>query len=115
MWNPNPPPPPQAPQPPGQPHQPQYSYQPYQPPYQPQSHGLPSNAAAKPLAIVGIVLGVVAALLFPPLFGPAGLICGGIAFALGEKRLGVIAMVVAGACTMIGMALGFLVMTLFSG
>jgi hypothetical protein len=48
------------------------------------------------------------------LFGPAGVICGGIAFAVGEKRLGVIAMV-AGACTVIGMALGFLVMALFSG
>jgi hypothetical protein len=114
MWNPTPPPP-QAPQPPPQPEHPYQPYQPPQQPYQQQTHALPSNAAAKPLAIVGIVLGVLAALLLPPLFGPAGLICGGIAFALGEKRLGVIAMVVAGACTVIGMALGILVFALFSG
>jgi hypothetical protein len=103
MWNPTQPPPQAPPTSPSQLHQP------------PPTNALSSNAAAKPLAIIGIVLGVIAALLLPPLFGPAGLICGGIAFALGEKRLGMIAMVVAAGCTMIGMTLGFLFAVLLNG
>ncbi|MFP8884163.1 hypothetical protein [Streptomyces barkulensis] len=73
-------------------------------PYQPQPQPNPSNT----LSIVGIVLGCVAFLFCPPLFGIAGIICGAIATSKGE-RLGKTALGVSIAGLVVGMILGFVV------
>lgn len=62
------------------------------------------------LSTVGIILGAIAFLLFPILFGPAGLICGAIAKSKGEPRA-VVALVVSGCGLVLGMLLGVLVWT----
>jgi hypothetical protein len=59
-------------------------------------------------SIIGLICGGIAFLFFPIIFGPAGLILGGIGMSRGEK-LAVRAMVVSGAGFVLGMALGFLV------
>ena len=60
------------------------------------------------LSIIGIVCGVVAVLIAPIIFGPAGLILGGIAKSRGE-RLSTIALIVAGVGMVLGFVLGALV------
>ena len=77
------------------------SYQPQYPPPAPQNQ---SNV----LSIVGIVLGAIAFLFCPPLFGLAGIICGAVARSRGE-RLATAALVVSAAGLVIGMVLGYLV------
>ncbi|GAA2449551.1 hypothetical protein [Streptomyces macrosporus] len=79
-----------------------YPHQPYQP--QPPK---PSNT----LSVVGIVLGCIAFLFCPPLFGIAGIICGVVANSKGE-RLGGTAIGVSVAGLIGGMLLGFV---LFQG
>ncbi|MFH0241817.1 hypothetical protein ACGRHY_05105 [Streptomyces sp. HK10] len=78
---------------------PNYPNQPYPPQPQPPN---PSNT----LSIVGIVLGCVAFLFCPPLFGIAGIICGAVANSKGE-RLGKTAIGVSVAGLVGGMILGF--------
>lgn len=53
----------------------------------------------------GIILGAIAFLFFPIICGPAGLILGGIAMSKGESRA-VVALIVAGAGTVVGFILG---------
>jgi hypothetical protein len=84
---------------------PNFPNQPDQP--YPQQQPNPSNT----LSIVGIVLGAVAFLFCPPLFGVAGIICGAIAKSKGE-RLASIALGVSIAGLVIGMLIGLL---LFEG
>ncbi|WP_031508884.1 hypothetical protein [Streptomyces megasporus] len=84
-----------------------YPNQPY-PPHQQQPN--PSNV----LSIVGIVLGCVAFLFCPPLFGIAGIICGAIAKSKGE-RLATAALGVSIAGLVGGMILGFVLFQGMSG
>ena len=60
------------------------------------------------LSTAGIILGVIAFLFLPIVFGPAGLICGAIAKSKGEPKA-VVAMIVSGAGLVLGMILGVLV------
>lgn len=75
---------------------------------------IPSFVAPTPstpgngLSTVGIILGVIAFIFFPIVFGPAGLICGAIAKSKGEPKAGV-AMAVSAAGLVVGMILGALV------
>ena len=59
-------------------------------------------------SIIGLICGAVAFLFLPVVFGPAGLILGGIGKSKGES-LAVRAMIVSGAGLILGMILGFLV------
>ncbi|WP_410535894.1 hypothetical protein [Streptomyces sp. KL2] len=77
---------------------PNYPNQPYPPQPQPPN---PSNT----LSIVGIVLGCVAFLFCPPLFGIAGIVCGVIANSKGE-RLAKTAIGVSAAGLVVGVILG---------
>ncbi|GAA2411107.1 hypothetical protein GCM10010420_44970 [Streptomyces glaucosporus] len=78
-----------------------YPNQPYPPQPQP-----PNNSNT--LSIVGIVLGCVALIFCPPLFGIAGIICGAIAKSKGE-RLAMAGILVPAAGLVLGMVLGFVV------
>lgn len=63
------------------------------------------RTAGNGLSTAGIILGAIAFMFFPILFGPAGLICGAIAKSRGEQRA-VIAMVVSACGLVIGMIIG---------
>lgn len=60
------------------------------------------------LSTIGIVLGAIAFVFFPILFGPAGLILGAVARSRGESRA-VTAMVVSGIGLVVGMILGAII------
>ncbi|GAA4698428.1 hypothetical protein [Nocardioides nanhaiensis] len=68
----------------------------------------PQTNQSNVLSIIGIVCGVVAVLFFPIVFGPLGLILGGIGKSRGEK-LSTIALVVAAVGMVVGFLLGALV------
>lgn len=72
------------------------------------------SGSARTMSIIGIVLGVVALLLFPIIFGPIGAVLGFIAYAKGDKPLGMYVGVGCIAATIIGMALGALVFSSMS-
>ena len=74
------------------------------PTFVPPSPSTPGNG----LSTVGIILGALAFIILPIVFGPAGLICGAIAKSKGESRA-VVAMAVSGAGLVVGMILGALV------
>lgn len=61
-----------------------------------------ASSSSKGFSIGAIVCGIVAVLILPIVFGPVGLVLGGVAKKRGE-RLSTIALVVAG----VGMVLGF--------
>lgn len=82
----------------GQPPQPYYGHVP-QPPYAP-----PHNDA-NTLSIIGIVLGAVAFVFCPVLFGPAALVLGGVGMSR-KERLAPVALAVGGAGLVVGVALG---------
>ena len=63
------------------------------------------RTAGNGLSTAGIILGAIAFLVFPIIFGPAGLICGAVAKSRGEERA-VIAMVVSACGLVIGMIIG---------
>lgn len=93
----------------------QAPYNPYaQAPYAPQPnawipYGQPP--AGNGLSIAGIICGAIAFLFFPVLFGPIGLVLGGVALSRKEPKA-TIALAVAGTGTVVGMILGILA---FSG
>ena len=66
-----------------------------------------TTSSSNVLSIIGIVCGVLAVLVYPILFGPVGLIFGGIAKSKGE-RLSTVALVVAGVGMVIGVVVGAL-------
>ena len=68
----------------------------------------PGTAAGNRLSTIGIVLGAIAFVFFPIVFGPAGLILGAVAKSKGE-RLAVTAMVVSAAGLVVGMILGAII------
>ena len=70
--------------------------------------GQPTAGSSNVLSIIGIVLGGIAFLFCPILFGPAGLILGGIAMAK-KERLAVVALIVSACGTVVGFVLGYLV------
>ncbi|OEV05984.1 hypothetical protein AN216_00905 [Streptomyces oceani] len=61
------------------------------------------------MSILGIVLGGVAFLFLPPLFGIAGLICGVVAHSRRERLAGTAVGISVGGLVL-GMALGFMVL-----
>lgn len=61
-----------------------------------------ASSSGRVLSILGFVFGAIAVLFVPILFGPAGIVCAGIATAKGD-RLGKPALVVA----IVGMIVGF--------
>jgi hypothetical protein len=67
------------------------------------AEGPPYPNVGRKVAIAGIILGIAAFLLVPPLFGLGGIACGGVAIAKHERRLGVVAIVVA----LVAATLGF--------
>lgn len=67
-----------------------------------------ATGSSNVLSIIGIVMGGIAFLFCPILFGPAGLILGGIAMAR-KERLAVVALIVSGCGMVVGFVLGFLV------
>lgn len=79
------------------------------------SYGGPSGYQGQPpksgntLSIVAIVCGVVAVLILPIVFGPIGIICGGIAVSR-KERLGKVGLGVAIAGMVVGFAIGVLVL-----
>jgi hypothetical protein len=83
------------------PHQAQ-GYQPYGPA---QYGGTAGRNDSNTLSTIGIVLGAIAFVFFPILFGPAGLVLGAVARSRGERRA-VTAMVVSGIGLVVGMILG---------
>jgi membrane protein DedA with SNARE-associated domain len=81
-----------------------------QQPFAPQ-YTVPRPTSASPgngAAITGIICGVIAFLFLPPLFGIAGLVCGGIAMSKRES-LAPLALIVSGIGLVVGMILGYLV------
>ncbi|MGH3444969.1 MAG: DUF2510 domain-containing protein [Nocardioidaceae bacterium] len=68
----------------------------------------PAQSTSNTLSIIGIVCGAVAFLFCPILFGPAGLVLGGIGKSKGE-RLSTVALVVSGLGLVVGIILGVLV------
>lgn len=71
----------------------------------PTAHPAAAANPANTLSILGIVFGGIAFLLFPVLFGPAGLILGAVGLTKGEK-LAPVALAVAGAGLVVGIVLG---------
>lgn len=68
------------------------------------------NPAARTMSIIGIVLGVIALLLFPIIFGPIGAVLGFIAYAKGDRPLGMFVGVGCIVATVVGMILGAVVL-----
>lgn len=68
------------------------------------------STSARTMSIIAFVLGAVAILLFPIIFGPIGAVLGFIGFAKGD-RLGLWAGVFCIAATIVGMVLGYLVLS----
>lgn len=68
----------------------------------------PARATGNTLSIIGIVCGVVAIIILPIVFGPAGLVLGFIARSKGE-RLSTVAIIVAAVGMVLGFLLGYLV------
>ena len=66
------------------------------------------QSAGSGFSIAGIILGALAFLFFPIIFGPAGLILGAVAKSKGEEKA-VVAMTVAACGTVIGMIIGAMV------
>ena len=62
-------------------------------------------------SIIGAVCGVVALLLLPIIFGPAGIILGFVGHAKGDRPLGLIVGIGSIVTTIIGLVLGALVMS----
>ncbi len=56
--------------------------------------------------IVGIVCAVISLLLLPPVFGTAGIILGILSLRHGEKKLGMIVIVLSAVCMIAGFAFG---------
>jgi hypothetical protein len=56
--------------------------------------------------IIGIVCAVIALLLFPPIFGIAGIILGTLSLKKGEKNLGLIAIILSAVFMILGMIIG---------
>lgn len=75
-------------------------------PDQPYRH--PPQNPSNTLSVVGIVLGCIAILFCPPVFGIAGIICGVVAKSKGE-RLATTAIGVAVAGLVVGVILGLVV------
>ena len=76
--------------------------------YQPPTPAFQQPPAAKPaqgLAIAGLVCGIIAFLIVPPLFGILGIVFGGVSWSKGNK-LGRVATFVAIAGLIIGMIIG---------
>jgi hypothetical protein len=104
----------------GQPGQAQPGYG--QPGYGQPGYGQPGMAAygqAPPstgngYSTTGIVFGAIAVLLLPIIFGPVGLIFGGIAKSKGEPRAN-IALIVAGAGMVVGFLIGALFFSIYGG
>jgi len=80
------------------------------PPPMPADFGQPAQQAAtgNGFSIAGIILGALAFLIFPIIFGPIGLIMGAIAKSKGE-RLATRALVVSGIGLVVGMIFGAMV------
>lgn len=74
----------------------------------PQGYGQ-QQAAGNGFSIAGIVCGVIALLILPIIFGPVGLILGGVAKSKREPRAN-IALIVAG----VGMVAGFIIGAIFA-
>lgn len=66
------------------------------------------STAGNGFSTAGIILGAIAFLLLPILFGPAGLILGAVGKSRGESKA-VVAMVVSALGLVVGMFLGFVV------
>ena len=62
--------------------------------------------------IIGIVCGAISILLFPPLFGAAGIILGIVAKNKGENSLGLTTIILSAVFMVIGMILGVVVWSL---
>ena len=76
-----------------------------------QMHSNPSQTMSTPgrgLTITGFVLAALAVFFFPPVFGIAGAICGGVAYSRGDK-LGMWAVAASVIALVVGMALGMAV------
>ena len=69
----------------------------------------PTQTTGNTLSIIGIVCGVLAVLILPIVFGPAGLVLGFIGRSKGE-RLSTIAIIVAAVGMVLGLVLGYLIL-----
>ncbi len=67
--------------------------------------------SARVMSIIGIVLAAIAVFLFPIIFGPIGAVLGFVAYAKGDKPLGLIVGIAAIVATIVGMVLGAAVMS----
>lgn len=65
-----------------------------------------TGSVARILSIVGGVLGAIALVFFPIIFGPAGAVLGFIGYAKGDKPLGLIVGIGSLVAMVIGMILG---------
>lgn len=73
-----------------------------------QAHPVQASSSGRVLSILGFVFGAIAVLFLPIVFGPAGIICAGIATAKGD-RLGKPALAVAIGGMILGFVLGAVV------
>lgn len=77
-------------------------------------HGVAATSDKNTLSIIAIVLGVIALLILPIVFGPAGIICGVVAMNR-KERLAKVGLIVAIAGTVLGFVVGFLFVSAFGG
>lgn len=91
-----------------------YGFNPYGPPPSQQRWGVPAwshpQSSGNGFSIAGIVMGAIALLFVPPLFGILGLVFGGIGLSKKEK-LAPVAMIVSGLGLVLGIILGVIVFT----
>jgi hypothetical protein len=86
------------------------AYQPWTGSYQqpPPAARTGPSGGVRAMAIIGIVLGAIALLFLPIVFGPVGIALGAIAYSKGDKAVGLAALIVAAVGLIGGMALGAL-------
>lgn len=79
-----------------------------------QSAPVAKSGSARTMSIIGIVMAVLALVLFPIVFGPIGAVLGFVAYSKGDRPLGLYVGIGSIVATVVGMIIGAVVLSSMS-